>query len=111
MKPELHCNDFRFFQGSSPVLDVQVRAHRDVLANGLVGKRLDDLECTSHAETRVDIGGAASDVATIKMHFAAIGREEPRHQREQSGFAGAVGANQRAQAALGYFHTHVLYCL
>ena len=86
-------------QSLRPVFDVQMRAHRNVLAHRLRCKGPHDLEGACHPQTRIHMRCLAGDVLAIKHDRACIGREESGHQREQCRFACAVGANQRRQAA------------
>ena len=41
----------------------------------------------------------ALDIAAVEAHAAGVGREQSRHQIEQGGLAGAVGADQRMDFA------------
>jgi hypothetical protein len=97
-------------RGGAPRL-VQVRADGDVLAHGLRGEGLHDLEGARQALSGIEVRRAAGDVLPVELDAAAVGDQEARHQREQRGLAGAVGADQRRQAALRHGQAHVLHRL
>jgi hypothetical protein len=90
---------------------VQVGADRNVLAHGLGGEGLHDLEGARHAGARVAMRLAAGDVLAGEAHGARVGLQEAGHQREQRGLACAVGPDQRAQVPLGQCQAHVLHRL
>ena len=62
---------------------------------------LHDLEGARHAGARVAVRRAAGDVLRRRSARVPLsGLQEAGHQREQRRLAGAVRADQRAQAAL-----------
>ena len=76
-----------------------MRTHGNVLAHGLRGKGLHDLEGACQAQQGIAIGGLTGDVLTGKKHLAGVGADKAGHQGKQRGLAGPVGADQRGQAA------------
>ena len=76
-----------------------MRADRDVLAHGQAGERLHDLERARDAAPASRCGGTPV-MSSPPKRTRPRRREEAGDDREQRGLAGAVRADQRADAAL-----------
>ena len=77
---------------------VQVRAHGDVLAHGLPGERLHDLERSRHSEAADAVWRKPRDVLSQEPHRARFGLEKPGEDAEQRRLSRPVGTDERGDA-------------
>ena len=79
---------------------MQMRADPDVLAHRQPGEGLHDLEGAGDAAPRQPMRRLAGDVLAAIAHSAVARLEEAGDDGEQRGLAGAIGADERGDAAL-----------
>ena len=84
------------------------RADHHVVEHGHSGERLHQLKRAADAGAANLVGPAAVDTLSSELDDARIRLEHAGDQVEAGGLAGAVGPNQRDDAALGNGEAHIL---
>ncbi len=66
----------------------------DVIKHRQIGVDGCDLECIGDAARDTGMGGQMCDIGAVKQDRAGAGRDAPRQQADEGGFARTIGANQ-----------------
>ena len=106
----LHHRPHRARAGPAVEMKGIARLHREpqILEDGKRREKVGDLERSGEARRDYSVRRPAGDVDASEKDAAAIGNEQPGNQIEECRLAGAVGADQRVQGAVGDRQARIL---